>query len=95
MVVLSIMWSLSRWIDLQTRDRQQEIRRLREVHEDDSDGDDPPENYVLESAAPRAARVILFRCRVCDFTADHKRFCPTCLADSLVAQPRPRRDSAR
>lgn len=87
MLTLSILWSLNRWIDQQVRDRQAEIRRLREQQEEDGegDGDDPPEVYVVEARHKASGPQVPYRCRVCGFCADERVFCPRCLADTLVA----------
>lgn len=62
MLIASILFTLEWWIDKDRRDRQAEIRRLQEQDEDDGDGGEPPEQYVVQMPA-RAQAAVHYRCR--------------------------------
>jgi len=81
---MSLMYSLQKFIDVAEHDMARAQSRLaRELVHRDADGGPPPDGESRASAGDGAeAR---FHCRVCDHLSDDRSYCPTCLADTMVA----------
>lgn len=82
MALASILFSLEWWLDSKQRDRQAEIRRLRESEDEDDDGDDPPTVYAVPDL--KAAGAERYACRLCGEESAERAFCLRCLADTMV-----------
>jgi hypothetical protein len=87
---MSILDTLLRFVDpIAHRERQEERRRKREAVPPDAEGDDVG---VLPERPPSAAADRRFGCRICAYeTGSEHRFCPRCLAETMVPVPGPKR----
>ena len=80
---MSLLWLFKRFVDpAGHHDEEEERRRQREVM--------PPEvadGKFDVTVPPPQERAERYRCRVCGAEANERKFCGTCLADTMVAVP--------
>jgi rubrerythrin len=76
---MSIMHTLLRYIDvIQHMEKEEDSRKKREVRPSDVDEDD------LEGPLPPPTTAPMRRCRICGHEGQDK-YCPSCLAETMVA----------
>jgi hypothetical protein len=57
------------------RQEQTERKRQRDTREDEGNSGAPPPPLPV------------FACRICDYRSTNPEYCPTCLADTMIAVP--------
>ena len=75
-IVRSLIWLFDR---NEEREKQAEHKRWMQQFATPNPDDGPEPDEVALEAKPRAGR-----CRVCGREETEKRYCPVCLADTLV-----------
>jgi hypothetical protein len=75
-----MLWLFKKFFDPNTaREEQEDLRRQREDWPPDVSPDDVDLEHEQTEAPPERRR-----CRVCGHEAEDVKFCPTCLAETMV-----------